>query len=405
MSGSPDSTAVCLVADRVLSQSKELPSESLGGVRKFPKPQEDARLDLYTRTKGAIDENLSNKKIGPLSKNSSENRAPQYVRYISNPDTVGYNPKCPERIIKMVEKPVDPLELPRFRHRTTGGVKSDAMVPILRLPSKKLTKEEIEQWKIPPSISNWKNPKGYTIPLDKRVQVDSRNLIDISVNDRFAALSESLYIAEQNSREQIKLRNELLKQRRIREEAEREEKLRELAEASRMERSQLLRSADNPDARSNAVLEDVEVEHRREIERELRLERAGKRNKMLRDEDRDISERVALGQAQPTYSEVQYDTRLYNQSSGLDSGFEHETINVYDKPLFVNSDKSRGLYRFEENRVEENIGERIHVPSFSGSKDIAKTRTKPVEFERDNDDPFGLDNLIDKISKNSSTNI
>ena len=29
-------------------------------------------------------------------------------------------------------------------------------------------------WKIPPCVSNWKNAKGYTIPLDKRLAADGR---------------------------------------------------------------------------------------------------------------------------------------------------------------------------------------------------------------------------------------
>ena len=33
-----------------------------------------------------------------------------------------------------------------------------------------------QDWKIPPCISNWKNAKGYTIPLDKRLAADGRGL-------------------------------------------------------------------------------------------------------------------------------------------------------------------------------------------------------------------------------------
>lgn len=31
-------------------------------------------------------------------------------------------------------------------------------------------------WKIPPCVSNWKNQKGYTIPLEMRVKADGRTL-------------------------------------------------------------------------------------------------------------------------------------------------------------------------------------------------------------------------------------
>jgi SNW domain-containing protein 1 len=33
---------------------------------------------------------------------------------------------------------------------------------------------------IPPCISNWKNNKGFTIPLDKRLAADGRGLQDVS---------------------------------------------------------------------------------------------------------------------------------------------------------------------------------------------------------------------------------
>ena len=32
----------------------------------------------------------------------------------------------------------------------------------------------LQDWKIPPCVSNWKNAKGYTIPLDKRLAADGR---------------------------------------------------------------------------------------------------------------------------------------------------------------------------------------------------------------------------------------
>jgi SNW domain-containing protein 1 len=54
-------------------------------------------------------------------------------------------------------------------------------------------------------------------------------------------------------------------------------------------------------------------QRKREIERDRRLEVAGKKNsKSLRDEERDISEKIALGQAQPSSRETMFDQRLFN---------------------------------------------------------------------------------------------
>ena len=35
-----------------------------------------------------------------------------------------------------------------------------------------------QEWKIPPCISNWKNSKGYTRPLEKLLAADGRGLQD-----------------------------------------------------------------------------------------------------------------------------------------------------------------------------------------------------------------------------------
>jgi len=48
------------------------------------------------------------------------------------------------------------------------------------------------------------------------------------------------------------------------------------------------------------------------------MQRAGmKKTKTERDNDRDVSEKIALGQAQPTSKEAMFDQRLFNQTAGL----------------------------------------------------------------------------------------
>ena len=57
---------------------------------------------------------------------------------------------------------------------------------------------------------------------------------------------------------------------------------------------------------------------RKENERNRRREQAGlNKTKNERDADRDISEKIALGQAQPTVKDVMFDQRLFNQTAGL----------------------------------------------------------------------------------------
>jgi hypothetical protein len=53
--------------------------------------------------------------------------------------------------------------------------------PVLHSPPRKTSAKEQQEWVIPPCISNWKNAKGYTIPLDKRLAADGRGLQEVSI--------------------------------------------------------------------------------------------------------------------------------------------------------------------------------------------------------------------------------
>merc|ERR1719201_43892 len=111
---------------------------------------------------------------------------------------------------------------------------------------------------------------------------------------------------------------------------------------------------------------EVLNDRRREIERDQRLELAGKKNKRGREEDRDISERIALGQvSQPTSQEAQYDARLFNQSAGMDSGYHggsDEKCALYDKPLFADRSQA-GIYKYDKDRMDQHEGRLGHIGS------------------------------------------
>ncbi|MFS7941837.1 putative SKI-interacting protein, SKIP [Helianthus anomalus] len=101
----------------------------------------------------------------------------------------------------MVEMPVDPLKPPKFKHKRIPKPNGSPPVPLMHSPPQPLTVQDQKGcWKIPPCVSNWKNPKGYTIPLDKRLAADGRGLQQLQINNHFAQLSEALYVAEQQAR-------------------------------------------------------------------------------------------------------------------------------------------------------------------------------------------------------------
>lgn len=74
---------------------------------------------------------------------------------------------------------------------------------VLHSPSRKVTVKEQKEWKVPPCISNWKNAKGYTIPLDKRLAADGRGLQQVHINEKFAKMAEALYIADRKGKIRI----------------------------------------------------------------------------------------------------------------------------------------------------------------------------------------------------------
>jgi len=361
---------------------------------------------------------------------------------------IKYNPGSEEggksdRIIRMVQAPTDPLEPPKFKHKKQPrGLKQD-LVPILQAPAKKTTAEERAEWKIPPVISGWKNPGGYTISLDKRLAADGRGLVQTTVNDKFAKFSEALYVAENQARAEVESRNAekqfLLKKKK----EEQEEELRKLAAQARAEREAKLSktrsgtpmtgnssekkkkkkkvsscvrsdSSYSSSSRSSYSVPESELdvdeqakerdkirrERKREREKDLRLGAAGKRSKLARDMERDVSEKIALGMHVPKTATgggiAQFDSRLFNQgASGVGSGFgPDDSFNFFSKPLF-SRDKDR-IYRPRSDKdtswgsAEQQLEELKTSDRFRPSKDFAgvdrrknSTRDGPVQFEKE----------------------
>jgi SNW domain-containing protein 1 len=78
---------------------------------------------------------------------------------------------------------------------------------------------------------------GFTIPLDKRLAADGRGLQEQTINNNFATLSESLYIAERKAREELESRAKITAKLRAKEKDQKEEELRQMAAKARMARA------------------------------------------------------------------------------------------------------------------------------------------------------------------------
>ena len=395
----------------------------------------------------------------------------QFIRYTPNENAPGYNPQASQRVIRMVPAQIDPMQPPKHMHRKAPRGPAEDPVPVLHAPPEKLSKEEREAWNVPACISNWKNTRGYTIPLDKRLAADGRGLRDdATINSQFAVLSESLYVAERQAREEVRTRASVQKRLVLDERERREGELRELANKARMERGgggvtvasapqntaekqeqevdksqEATRSlyASNVKHNNNSM-EDVaqkahgdgvgpstavnegeerarlqrdrlRAERRREREREFRLERAGKAadNDQTEEElskrrrlenDRDVSEKIALGTHTGGGGTGGVDSRLYSQQAGLSSGFGAEDeYNTYSQPMFGREggassssiyrptrdanavDAHSQLERLKRGATNKFVPDKGFVGAEGGGAMAGgATRAAPVQFEKEN---------------------
>ena len=374
-----------------------------------PDPETEAETTLAT--KQALEKVLQGKLNAAQATNVDKTSGDaQYIRYTPSQKTLG----APEsRIIRLTEAPVDPLEPPKFKQKKAPRGPPSPPVPVMHSPPRKVTVKDQQDWKIPPCISNWKNRKGYTIPLDKRLAADGRGLQETIINDNFAKFSESLYIAERVAREEVAKRSDVEQRIKLKEKEKKEEMLRKLAQEARMERaaSQVTSAEDEQGEDDRRERDQIREERRRERERDLRMQR--NKSAASRNEERDVSERIALGMNVPQSStETQYDQRLFNQSQGMDSGFgDEDSYNVYSKPLF-HASSANALYRPKKGDTDNYGGEEDYNKlmdtskfkpdkEFSGAGENASkgstSRDKPVEFEKvqnNNEDLFGLDEFL-----------
>ncbi|XP_077367398.1 SNW domain-containing protein 1 [Festucalex cinctus] len=384
------------------------------------KPDEEAVQELTEKTRAALSKQVSQKIAAAMPVRAADKQAPaQYIRYTPSQQGVAFNSGAKQRVIRMVEMQKDPMEPPRFKinKKIPRGPPSPP-APVMHSPSRKMTVKEQQEWKIPPCISNWKNAKGYTIPLDKRLAADGRGLQTVHINENFAKLAEALYIADRKAREAVEMRAQVEKKMAQKEKEKKEEKLRELAQMARDRRAGIKSHGDKGQGGEDGESrerDEIRHDRRKERQHDRNISRAApdKRSKLQRDQDRDISELIALGVPNPrTSSEAQYDQRLFNQSKGMDSGFaggEDETYNVYDQPFRGSRDMASNIYRPSKASDKDAYADDFDtlmqnnrfVPDkeFSGA-DHGQRREGPVQFE---EDPFGLDKFLEEAKQHGGS--
>jgi SNW domain-containing protein 1 len=250
------------------------------------------------------------------------------------------------------------------------------------------------------------------VPLDKRLAADGRGLEEKTINSRVGDLAEALFLAEKHNREEVEMRSVVERKVQQQEARKRDEQLRLLAEKAREEARNLAEDIERAARHEESLLggtvdtglgltvrerEQIRRDRAYEREREMRLSRLPPEQR-ARLADRDISERIALGTAQPE-KETLFDQRLFDQSSGVGAGMgggEDELYNLYDRPLFAGS----AMHMIYKPQSQSSRAEK----GFSGTEGVA-VREGPVQFEKapektnESADPFGVEQFLSEAKR------
>ncbi|CAG9460220.1 unnamed protein product [Pedinophyceae sp. YPF-701] len=212
-----------------------IPKPQLATGDQLVRPDEEEVKDTAKETAKALQQLVEKRVAATNPKNlPDQGGSAQLIKY--TPATQTGTTGAKQRLIKIQDAPVDPLEPPKFRHMKAPKGSGSPPVPVMHSPPRAATKATLEDWKIPPMVSNWKNPKGFIIPLDKRLAADGRGLQTTQINDNFAKFAEALSVAESRARESVNMRQKMRKELAQRERDRKEEELRAMAARAREER-------------------------------------------------------------------------------------------------------------------------------------------------------------------------
>ncbi|KAI3831380.1 hypothetical protein MKW92_049720 [Papaver armeniacum] len=258
-----------------------------------------------------------------------------------------------ERIVTLTGMPVDPLEPPKSKHKKVPKASGSPPVTVMHSPPRPPTVQDYQDRKIPPCVSNWKNPKGYTIPLWINVW---QQMGEVFKKFRLMIIMQTLrsvVCCEGKSRESVALRSKVHKETLLKEKEKNERELRAFGTKSSVPKGKFvvlhllhleLPRESREEREERLKREKIREERKRERKRERRLEAKdeamGKKSKVTGDRDRDVSEKVALGMANTGApacgGDIMYDQRLFDQDKGMDSDFlstiKQNTISTLYKP-------------------------------------------------------------------------
>lgn len=339
-------------------------------------PTKEEIEECYNRTKPAIQSIIDMKLAGKSNTAQVSNLLGSAETFVKYTPTQGST-----KMIKIVEAAVDPMLPPKFKNNQKTPSLPDQLTlesAILKPKAKPMTAEEQRQWYIPPVISNWKNPKGFTIDIEKRVAAfDNREKRkhELLLSDNFGKLADSLKKADEKARAEIKARNRLRLKVAEQKKLENEEKLRQLA----------IKAREN---RERGRKDSGQVQ--RENDRRMRLKKYEKELKQLKgliplEGPKESSADTTAKSSNNSNVDAILDPRMFTKVS---NSSEHL---LYDTPLFKQHEAIQNIYTFKNTTSEtsEDVGRRFQVLSGGANKeDIAEREGEAVRFIKgDEDEP------------------
>lgn len=358
--------------------------------------QEKERQMTSEVVREIVDEKVSSVQRATVNKIRTEAES-RYVAY--TPQSGG------TRVVQVREAQEDPFAPPQFKvKRIPHGPKGTPDV-LMRAPPKKVTQEDQANWKIPPCISNSRNSRGFVLPLEMRISADGRGSYDPRINERFVEFAGALYDAEKNARRELEDKARVKQTLAYEEMRKKEEELRAEIEDTKRKRENALGLSEIASSiakeEPDRVDGDSVAESQRELlrymvkknaEREARLDRIGtNKQREVRDKERDIAERVALGQGGGAKRDaLEVDERVLGLGAGVDAGHKGDDVyDLYDKPLFaeqIETNVYTGVRDYEASDMGDALTKRNNRGGNESHKSRVLKRNKPVEFEKFEDD-------------------
>lgn len=260
---------------------------------KIPKPTQKDINETYTRTLKHFQAILGKASTAATDKKDSITEVTINSRKV--------------KITTQQHDPLQPARLEKARKVYAPVENSEQdQAPQLHVATQTvLSKEERDKWNIPTFVSQWKNPKGYTVDRNGVPTSSPRQ-----ISEGFEKLSNALESADRKAREHIKLKVEA--KRAVLEEQvkERENKLKSIAASARINKK----------------------------------EHIGAKDRIKREKD--MTERIAASSKlkHTSKSTVSYDSRLFVKGAKGRGTSE----NIYDNPLFVQQDID-SIYRVKKS--------------------------------------------------------